>query len=237
MTKKLTKKGRPQRKGVVSRPTLKRAPKHSRGDNKDIIKAEIEKALQGVMKKLEGVIQKAKQELERHEEKMAIFGHRLKQAEFYYEKGENENALKSYEMALELNPNSPLAWDGKGMVLGNLRRPQEAIQAHDRAIKLDQAFARAWNNKGVALGELKRYEEALEAYVQTVKLDPNFTTAWYNMAMTSAVLGDKEKMAEGLKQVLKLDGTMKEVILEDFQNFVDEEELESLISQASHGAG
>lgn len=189
------------------------------------------------MKKIDDAIQKAKQEMERYQERMATFGHNLRQAEFYYEKGEHKNALTAYDTALELNPNSSVAWDGKGMVLGNLGRPQEAIQAHDQAIKLDPAFARAWNNKGVALGELKRYEEALGAYVQTVKLDPSFTTAWYNMAMTSAVLGDKEKVIEGLKQVLKLDGTMKEVILEDFQTFVDEKELESLISQASHGSG
>ncbi|HHT9132530.1 MAG TPA: tetratricopeptide repeat protein [Candidatus Tripitaka californicus] len=203
----------------------------------DKIKAEIEKLLQGALKKIEEASQKAKLELERHEEKMSLFGHRLRQAEFYYEKGEHENALKAYAMALELNPNSPVAWDGKGMTLGNLMRPQEALQSHEQALKLDPAFARAWNNKGVVLGELKRYKEALSAYVQTVKLDPGFATAWYNIAMTSAVLGDKEKMVEGLKQVLRLDGTMKEAILDDFQTFIDEGELEALVSQASHGTG
>lgn len=246
MAKKPSKKGRLQKKGSASRPALKRIPKRSvgkgnnpaleRSEGKDRIKADrfaslttrLEKVLQGALKKIDEACQKAKLGLERHEEKMTLFGHRLRQAEFYYEKGEHENALKSYEMALELNPNSPIAWDGKGMVLGILRRTQESIQAHDLALKLDPAFARAWNNKGVALGELKRYKEALEAYVQTVKLDPNFTTAWYNMAMTSAVLGDKEKTVEGLKQVLKLDGTMKEAILEDFQTFIDEGELEAL---------
>ncbi len=206
-------------------------------EGKDIkeIKAKIEVILQGALKRIEESIQEAKLELERHQEKMALFGHRLKQAEFYYEKGEQENALKTYETALELNPNSPLAWDGKGMVLGNLGRTHEAIEAHEKAIKLDPMFARAWNNKGVALSELKLYKEAQEAYLQTVRLDPTFATAWYNMALTSALLGEREKMVDGLKQVLKLDGTMKEAILDDFQSFMDEGELRALMSQYGPG--
>src|SRR3989338_5376314 len=56
----------------------------------DKIKAEIEKLLQGALEKIEEACQKAKLELERHEEKMSLFGHRLRQAEFYYEKGEHE---------------------------------------------------------------------------------------------------------------------------------------------------
>lgn len=199
------------------------------------IKAEMNKVLQEALKKIDEAIQKAKLEMERQQERMALFGHRLKQAEFYYERGENEKALNAYEMALELNPNSPLAWDGKGMALANLGRTNEAIQAHDQAIRLDPGFARAWNNKGVALGELRRYKEALEAYLQTVKQDPTFTTAWYNMALTSAVLGNKEKMVEGLERVLKLDIAMKEAILDDFQPFIDEQELRALINQ--HGPG
>lgn len=202
---------------------------------KDTTKAEIEGVLKEALKKIEEACQNAKQELERHEEKMALFGYRMRQAEFHYEKGEHEAALRAYEMALELNPNSPLAWDGKGMVLGNLGRTKEALQAHDEAIKLDPDFARAWNNKGVALGELKSYKEALEAYMQTVKLDPSFTTAWYNMALTSAVLGDKMKTIEGLERVLRLDSTMKEAILDDFQTFIDEGELKTLLSRYGPG--
>lgn len=197
-------------------------------------KTDPEGVLQETLKKIEEVVQKAKQEMERHAERMVLFGHHLKQAEFYYEKGENEKALKVYETALELNPNSPIAWDGKGMVLGNLGRSKEALQAHLQAISLDPDFARAWNNKGVALSELKCYEEALEAYVQTVKLDPSFATAWYNMALTSAMLGDREKMIEGLKQVIKIDRTMKEAILDDFQTFMDEKEIRNLIEGPSH---
>jgi tetratricopeptide (TPR) repeat protein len=197
-------------------------------------KTDIEGLLQETLKKIEEAVQKAKQEMERHAERMVLFGHHLKEAEFYYEKGGNEKALKVYEAALKLNPNSPIAWDGKGMVLGNLGRSKEALQSHLQAIKLDPDFARAWNNKGVALSELKCYEEALEAYVQTVRLDPAFTTAWYNMALTSAVLGNKEKMMEGLKQVLKLDIMMKEAILDDFHAFMDEKELRNLIDGPGH---
>ncbi len=201
--------------------------------NIDKIKDELSKVLQEALKKIEEAVQRAKLELEKHQEKLALFGYRMRQAEFYYEKGEHENAIKAYEMALELNPNSPTAWDGKGMVLGNLGRPREALQAHDQALKLDPGFARAWNNKGVALGELKCYKEALEAYMQTVKLDPAFTTAWYNTALTAAVLGEKEKMMEGLRRVLQLERTMKEAIMDDFQTFMNDSELKALINE--HG--
>lgn len=198
----------------------------------NLLEKKVEEAKRAIEAKLEaalGSIEQAHQEAQRHAEKAVVFGYRLAHADVYFQRGDFENALRTYEGALEINPDSSLAWDGKGMALANMGRTQEALEAHNRAVALEPSFARAWNNKGVALGELQRYQEAIEAYTQAINHDPLFANAWYNIALTSAVLGDRERMMEGLKKVLLLDSSFRDAIRDDFENYIDERDLRTLL--------
>jgi tetratricopeptide (TPR) repeat protein len=94
-------------------------------------------------------------------------------------------ALVAYEQALQLDPNSTPAWNGKGNALRALHRYEEALAAYEQATRLGPAFASAYHGKGITLYSLQRYEEALEAFEQAIHLNPDEadTYAWKGYAL------------------------------------------------------
>lgn len=69
-----------------------------------------------------------------------------------------EEALKTYEQAIHLDPTLALAHANKGETLFSLHRYKAAITCYDRALQLD---AVASYGKGLALAQLKRDQAAL----------------------------------------------------------------------------
>ena len=60
-------------------------------------------------------------------------------------RGLNQDALSSFEHALQLDPGLVTSWNGKGTVLGKLRRHQEALDAFEHALQLEPQNAASWN--------------------------------------------------------------------------------------------
>jgi tetratricopeptide (TPR) repeat protein len=95
-----------------------------------------------------------------------------------------EEAVISYEKALEYNPNRQSVWFNLGVVLGKLKRYEEAIASYDRALELAPDDNNAWNNRGAALFNLGRYEEAIANYKKGLEIRQE--------------LGDQEGVANSL---------------------------------------
>ena len=84
--------------------------------------------------------------------------------------GKGEEALSSYDKAIEINPNYPDLYNDRGLVLSeDLDRHEEAIQSYDRAIEtatnseiissyeLNELIAIPWLNRGNASLSLGKY--------------------------------------------------------------------------------
>ncbi|HEY9651666.1 MAG TPA: serine/threonine-protein kinase, partial [Coleofasciculaceae cyanobacterium] len=72
-----------------------------------------------------------------------------------------DDALESYNRAVEIRPEYTEAWSGKGDTLLGLKRYEEALNAYDKAIQIQPNYLDAWNGRGKALNRLQRYEEAV----------------------------------------------------------------------------
>ncbi|MFP5273801.1 tetratricopeptide repeat protein, partial [Coleofasciculus sp.] len=89
-----------------------------------------------------------------------------------------EEALVSYDKAIELNPNDAPAWVIRGGVLYKLERYEEALVSYEKAIELNPNYAPAWGLRGGVLilggvlNNLERYQEALVSYDKVIELDP-----------------------------------------------------------------
>ena len=68
------------------------------------------------------------------------------------------------DSALAIRPDDAEALSGRGDVLRELKRLDEALASYDKAITLKPDHADAWNNRGLALWELKRLDEALVSF-------------------------------------------------------------------------
>jgi tetratricopeptide (TPR) repeat protein len=80
-----------------------------------------------------------------------------------------ETALSGSKVAMIL---------GKGQVLLNLEKPDEALAHFDEALAIDPKNVEAWIKKGAALERLQRIDEAIEAYDEAIATDNSTATAY-----------------------------------------------------------
>jgi tetratricopeptide (TPR) repeat protein len=78
-----------------------------------------------------------------------------------YELGRYEEALISYDKAIDLDANDATTWLNRGVTLDKLERYEEALASYDQAIELDLNEPTTWEDRGWGLSNLGRYEEAL----------------------------------------------------------------------------
>ncbi|HWG04468.1 MAG TPA: tetratricopeptide repeat protein, partial [Beijerinckiaceae bacterium] len=78
---------------------------------------------------------------------------------------------------LALQPSLAEAWHGRGNVLCDLCRYDEALAAYDKATALQRDFAKAWHGRGDALNHLDRHAEAAKSYTRALAIEPRFEFA------------------------------------------------------------
>ena len=101
-----------------------------------------------------------------------------------------DEALSSFETAIELKPDYPAAlYNRANVLLLDVNRPEEALQAYERALALQPEFVEAWNNRGNALVRLGRLEEALGSYDRALAMKPGFVGAINSRAQALLELG------------------------------------------------
>jgi tetratricopeptide (TPR) repeat protein len=94
--------------------------------------------------------------------------------------GDHEEALKTFDKAVESFPENAHAWKGKGNALNSIGRYDEAVKAYDKAIELipqpGLLSAYSWHGKGLALKALGRSSEADAAFAKAKQLGYNTST-------------------------------------------------------------
>jgi tetratricopeptide (TPR) repeat protein len=132
-------------------------------------------------------------------------------AELFFELGylqrvreNHEEAISSYDKAVEFKPDFHEAWNKRGNSLDDLGRYEEAISSYDKAVEFKPDFHDAWYNRGIFLRKLGRYEEAISSYDKAVEFKPDYHDAWYNKACGYALQGNIEQAIENLQTAINL---------------------------------
>lgn len=118
--------------------------------------------------------------------------------------GERAVGLGAIERALELNPNSALAWNFNGWVQGFSNCPALAIEALQRAMRLSPLDPQRWMFEGgLALARLNagRYEEAVEWADRALQEN---TRAMAVLRFKAAACGQLGRTEEGRECVRRL---------------------------------
>ena len=63
-------------------------------------------------------------------------------------KGKCSDAIKAYDNAIKMNPQSSETWYKKGFALSILGELDDAVKAFDKAIEINPQYTNAWINKG-----------------------------------------------------------------------------------------
>ncbi len=90
--------------------------------------------------------------------------------------GEDEQAQKSFEQALRLNPNQFNAWLGLGLLAQKQGKFDEAITDLSRSVEL-RPTAQGYFELGRTLAKAGHIPEALDAYQRALQITPDFVEA------------------------------------------------------------
>ena len=111
------------------------------------------------------------------------FLHWLKGYVFLYAGTDNfEDAIKSFNKAIKIDPDNTFAWEFKAISLRSIGRYEEAIECYDKSMELDPLDYSAIYNKALLLEKLGKTEESLDYYSLATKIDPSNFLAWDSMA-------------------------------------------------------
>ena len=109
----------------------------------------------------------------------------LEEGKNLYSAKKYEEALASYDKAIEINSENADAWNYKGHALNALSRYEEALASYDKAIEInsDDNFGYGFLiNKGMVLTSLKKYEDALASYDKAIEINSRYGLAWRKKA-------------------------------------------------------
>jgi tetratricopeptide (TPR) repeat protein len=135
----------------------------------------------------------------------------VRASQLWHEKGlihamgkEYEQAIASYDRALEIKPDKHYAWTNRGFELHNLGRYEEAIASYDQALEIKPDDHKAWYNRGNALVNLGRYEEAIASYDRALEIKPDDHDAWNYRGFALADLGRFEQAIASSDRALEI---------------------------------
>ena len=118
--------------------------------------------------------------------------------------GLDEEALASYEQAVEIQPDYYTAWYNRGNTLGTLGRYEEALASYDKALAIKPDYDLAWFGRGYALDALGRLEGALASYDKALEINPDDDSAWYNRGNALNNLGRHEEAITSYDKALEI---------------------------------
>ena len=149
-----------------------------------------------------------------------------------YKKGVNymsndklSDAIRSFELALRLDPNYVEAWIKKGYAHFHLRDYSFAVSSYDMALNIDPDNHEAWNLKGLAYYKMNNYTKAIECCTKALDSNPSDGLVWYNYACYLTLDGKIDNGMEALKRAIEIDisHAKKAVRDKDFENARAEE--------------
>jgi tetratricopeptide (TPR) repeat protein len=98
----------------------------------------------------------------------------------YYNNGNNllnsgklEEALASYNQAIEVNPKFIEALNNKGTVLAKMGKVDESLETFEQGLKINPDISGLWLGKGLALSMKGNFKEGLQAIDQSLKINPS----------------------------------------------------------------
>lgn len=91
--------------------------------------------------------------------------------------GRNDEALKDFSSAIEVDPNNPLAYYNRGNLYLDTGYHDLAISDFTCALAIDPMFSLAYYNRGLAYEHSQRLQEAKADFEHMLALDPTHAEA------------------------------------------------------------
>jgi protein O-mannosyl-transferase len=101
----------------------------------------------------------------------------------FKDRNRNEEALKDFNKAIELNPAYASAYNNRGNIYISKNRYDEALKDYNKAIGLKPDYADAYNDRGNLFMNENKYKEAINDYIKAIELKPDFAFTYNNRGL------------------------------------------------------
>jgi protein O-mannosyl-transferase len=118
--------------------------------------------------------------------------------------GHPDVAIRYFEQALRLNPDSAEARNGLGLALLQLGRTPDAVPHLEQALRISPDYPDAHNNLAVALLQLGRSPEAIPHLEQALRINPDYADAHLNLGNALFQVGRVSEAFAHYQQALRL---------------------------------
>ncbi|MBI2967182.1 MAG: tetratricopeptide repeat protein [Bacteroidetes bacterium] len=109
----------------------------------------------------------------------------------WYRKGNLEQAMESYELALKYNPGKATTLSNMGAIYFNAGNYSKALESYQKAVQYHPRFADAWWNLGSTCATLGKFGEAIKAYHESLRYDTENAMVYYFLGITYEKTGDQ----------------------------------------------
>lgn len=96
----------------------------------------------------------------------------------YLKKGQTEEAISSFERAIDLDPGKALTYVARGSAYFRLGRFDKALSDFSRAIEIDPGLAAAYQNRGSVYYRQGQFDKAMSDYNRVIEIEPGFAVAY-----------------------------------------------------------
>lgn len=118
--------------------------------------------------------------------------------------GDFNEAVVSWEKALELNPNLVEAWHNRGSALGRLGNYQQALKSFEQALKIAPQNAQAWNDLAHTFYQLQQWQEAIASWDKAISIVPSNHQFWYNRGCSLERLQQNNEAIASYEKALEI---------------------------------
>ena len=153
-----------------------------------------------------GNAEKAVQEkyVKANDELSAIYW--LKQGlELRYNAKNNQEALKAFDKAIEIDPNYGRAYAFRAAIYNDWNRYPEALRDSEQAVKLDPNYFVGVTGRGVAHTGMGNYREGIRDFNKAIELEPKNAPAYANRSWAYYGLKTYPQGLEDANKAIELD--------------------------------
>lgn len=131
----------------------------------------------------------------------------------YYYLYKNDEAIKNYSNAIEVDDEYERAYFERGYLHLIENRYSEALIDFDRSTKLKSDDKTSWYNLGLCKYNLGDNLGAVIDYTKSLEIDPEYVVALYNRSIAKYYLGDYNSTILDSDKVIAIDPTYKNAYL------------------------
>jgi tetratricopeptide (TPR) repeat protein len=118
--------------------------------------------------------------------------------------GRLQEAMKQYELSLQIDPTNSEAHNNLGTALLHEGRIADAIHEYQQAVQLRPDFAGAHYNLGIALQAAGQMPEATRHWEQVIRINPDLPDAYRNLGLALEAQGHLKEATRYFEQALRL---------------------------------